>query len=30
QHPSILFRHIDGTVDLLREFSYKDYKNRMS
>ncbi len=30
QHPSILLEHCNGTVETLREFSYEDYKNRMS
>ena len=30
QHPSILFARCDGTVVLLREFTYEDYKTRMS
>ena len=30
QHPSILFARCDGTVELLREFTYEDYKTRMS
>lgn len=29
-HPAILFQHISGKTDVLREFSYDDYKNRMS
>lgn len=30
QHPSILYQHSDGSVEVLREFTYEDYKNRMS
>ena len=30
QHPSILFKRIDGTIKILREFDYIDYKTRMS
>ena len=30
QHPALLYQHSDGTVEILREFSYLDYKNRMS
>ena len=30
QHPSILFARCDGSVELLREFTYEDYKTRMS
>lgn len=30
QHPDILLVRSDGTVDLLRSFSYDDYKSRMS
>lgn len=30
QHPSILYQHSDGFVEVLREFTYEDYKNRMS
>ena len=29
-HPTIVFSRCDGTVELLREFTYQDYKNRMS
>lgn len=28
-HPAILFRKLDGETEVLREFSYDDYKNRM-
>lgn len=28
-HPSMVFCHIDGELEILREFSYDDYKNRM-
>ncbi len=30
QHPAIMLRHIDGTLETLREFTYQDYKHRMS
>ena len=30
QHPSILLKRMDGTVEVLREFDYIDYKTRMS
>ena len=30
QHPSILLRRSDGTTEVLRQFTYEDYKNRMS
>lgn len=30
QHPAILFERSNGTVEVLREFGYDDYKNRMS
>lgn len=30
QHPSIAMVHSDGSVDMLRRFTYEDYKNRMS
>lgn len=30
QHPSIAFVRSDGSVEMLREFTYDDYKNRMS
>lgn len=29
QHPAILYRHINGDVEILREFNYDDYKARM-
>ena len=29
-HPAILYQRTDGTVEVLREFTYEDYKNRMS
>lgn len=29
QHPSIWFQPINGEAELLREFTYEDYKNRM-
>ena len=28
-HPSIAIRRLDGTVELLREFGYEDYRGRM-
>lgn len=28
-HPSMVFRRLDGTTEILREFDYEDYKNRM-
>lgn len=28
-HPAIVFRHSDGTDEILREFGYDDYKTRM-
>ena len=28
-HPSIAFLHADGELEMLREYSYSDYKNRM-
>ncbi|MBP5769969.1 MAG: carboxynorspermidine decarboxylase [Bacteroidaceae bacterium] len=28
-HPSIAFKRLDGTIELLREFRYKDYRDRM-
>ena len=29
QHPSLLMQHSDDTVELLRKFTFSDYKNRM-
>ena len=29
-HPAIVLQHIDGTIVTLREFTYDDYKSRMS
>ena len=29
QHPSIAIRHADGTIELLREYSFEDYLHRM-
>lgn len=29
-HPSIVLQHTDGEVEVLREFTYEDYKSRMS
>ena len=29
RHPSIAIRRLDGTVELLREFRYEDYRDRM-
>ena len=28
-HPSLAFLHADGTLELLRQFTYEDYRNRM-
>jgi len=28
-HPSIMIRRMDGTVDVLREYTYEDYRDRM-
>ena len=28
-HPSIALRHSDGSIEMLREYSYQDYKSRM-
>lgn len=28
-HPSMVFRHLDGTTEILRQFTYDDYKRRM-
>ena len=28
-HPSICIRRLDGDVQLLRQFTYQDYRNRM-
>ena len=30
QHPAILLQRTDGAVVVLREFTYEDYKSRMS
>lgn len=30
QHPAIVLAHSDGSIHTLREFTYEDYKNRMS
>jgi len=30
QHPSIVLRHLDGSDELLRRFTYDDYRSRMS
>ena len=30
KHPSIVFQRADGTQELLREYTYEDYKSRMS
>ncbi len=30
RHPSIAIRRTDGRLDIVREFGYEDYKNRMS
>ncbi len=29
-HPSIAVAHRDGSVEVVREFGYEDYRNRMS
>lgn len=29
-HPAIVLQHCDGTIETLREFTYDDYKSRMS
>lgn len=29
-HPAFVFQHLDGSIEVLREFTYQDYKNRMS
>lgn len=29
-HPAIVLEHLDGTREILREFTYDDYKSRMS
>jgi carboxynorspermidine decarboxylase len=29
-HPALVLMHTDGTVAVLREFTYDDYKSRMS
>lgn len=28
-HPALAIKHLDGTIEVLREFAYEDYKNRM-
>jgi carboxynorspermidine decarboxylase len=28
-HPSIALRHLDGTIQLLRKYTYEDYRDRM-
>ena len=28
-HPSIAMEHSDGTLEMLREYSYEDYRDRM-
>lgn len=28
-HPAIALRHLDGTIEVLREYGYEDYRNRM-
>lgn len=28
-HPAMVFKRLDGSVEILREFTYDDYKNRM-
>ena len=29
QHPAICMKHLDGTIEVLREFRYEDYRDRM-
>ena len=29
-HPAIVMQHSDGSIEMLREFTYEDYKSRMS
>ena len=29
QHPSLAIKHIDGSIQLLRKYSYEDYRERM-
>ena len=29
-HPAIVLQHLNGTIEVLREFTYEDYKSRMS
>lgn len=29
QHPSLAIKHIDGSIQLLRKYSYEDYRDRM-
>ncbi len=29
-HPAIVYQRLDGTIEVLREFTYADYKSRMS
>ncbi len=28
-HPAIALRHLDGSIEILREFTYEDYRSRM-
>ena len=28
--PSIVIKRLDGTIEIVREFSYEDFKNRLS
>jgi carboxynorspermidine decarboxylase len=28
--PSIAIKRVDGTIDIVREFGYEDFKNRLS
>lgn len=28
-HPAMVFKHLDSSIEVLREFDYSDYKNRM-
>ena len=29
-HPAIVLQRLNGTIEVLREFTYEDYKSRMS
>lgn len=30
QHPDIALEHADGSIEMLRQFTYDDYRSRMS